>query len=377
MNRRNFINSTVLAATVLPFSKVFGNDETAVREMLTIYPDREVMQQLENDFLKVVIYSDASMEITDKKRKQSWVSGPVAMQEEGPIDNGYVFNRTDRSICEEYPGRFAGTKTGDNINYTLIGRQKENMGGFVVNYQLQNDEMVVKIVEIEDRIPSLFFPPPLFSDSILIPHHTGRWFKEPDSYWTRTIYKLHQHISMRWFGGLQGQNGWMCILEDGWADSILMKISLTVTAGWLKSLDKWTPRSVRYCFTGNGYVGQAKRFRKWAKDHGLFQSLKDKIKDLPQLNDLIGGRIVGLFLAYGKSTRFDHENNLTPITEELEKTLNKVKVYNNFADAKKIQQLYIQAGMKKGIFNYQGWLNGGYDHSHPDVWPPEKALGST
>ncbi len=100
MNRRNFINSTVLAATVLPFSKVFGNDETAVREMLTIYPDREVLQQLENDFLKVRIYNDASMEITDKKRNQSWVSGPVAMQEEGPIDNGYVFNRTDRSFAK-------------------------------------------------------------------------------------------------------------------------------------------------------------------------------------------------------------------------------------------------------------------------------------
>ncbi len=344
--------------------------------MLTILPNREVLQEQENDFLKVVIYNDASMEITDKKRTQNWLSGSAAMQEEGSIDEGYVFNRTDRSICEQYPGRFAGQKEGENIRYILIGRQKEKMGEFVVNYQLQKDEMVVKILDVEDKITSLFFPPPLFSESIILPERTGRIYREAGSYWTRTIYKLHQHISMRWFGGLQGQNGWMCILEDGWADSVLMKISLVIQSGWLKSLRKWTPRSIRYCFTENGYVGQAKRYRKWAKDHGLFHHLKDKIKDLPHINQIVGGRIIGLFLAYAKSEQYDHENNLIPVTGELKKQLGKVKVYNTFNDAKKIQQKYIDHGMKKGFFNYQGWMNGGYDHSHPDVWPPEKALGT-
>lgn len=377
MKRRDFLASSIAAAGMISLRHVFGNNETAMREMVEpMNFKKEVLQLLENDFLKVTINSDASMEVFDKKRQQAWQSGPVAMQEEGPIDRGYVFNRTDRSICEQYPGRFAGTKEGDNIRFMLIGRQNEKMGEFVVGYHLEKDEMVVRIIKIDENIPSLFFPPPLFSESIILPERTGRIYREAGSYWTRTIYKLHQHISMRWFGGLHGQNGWMCILEDGWADSVLMKMCLVVQAGWLKSLGKWTPRSIRYCFTENGYVGQAKRFRKWAKAHDLFHSLKDKAKDLPQMNNIIGGRIVGLFMAYAKSERYDHENNLMPITDELKQKLGKVKVYNTFKDAKEIQQLYKDSGMKKGIFNYQGWMNGGYDYSHPDVWPPEKTLGT-
>ncbi len=376
MDRRSFLATTATSAAMFPFRKVFGNNPDAMREMLTLEPGREVLQKLENNFLKICIYNDASMEITDKQRQQNWLSGPVAMQEEGLIDEGYVFNRTDRSICEQYPGRFSGTKEGDNIRFILIGRQKEKMGEFVVNYQLEKDEMLVKILDIDDKIPSLFFPPPLFSESIILPERTGRKYNAPGSYWTRTIYKLHQHISMRWFGGLNGQNGWICILEGGWADSVLMKMCLTISAGWLKSLGQWTPRSLRYCFTENGYVGQAKRFRQWAKDNDLFHPLTEKQKQLPHLDKIIGGRIVGLYLGDSKRRKSDFENLLVDDRDVIDKHLNTVHVHNSFADAIKIKEKYKQAGFKKGVFNYQGWLNGGYDHSHPDVWPPDPALGS-
>lgn len=137
MNRRNFLTATAATATMFPLSKVFGNSENSIREVLTAEPNRAVIKTLENDFLKIIIHNDASMEVMDKKRKQTWLSGLVAMQEEGPIDEGYVFNRTDRSISEQYPGRFLGTNEGESIRYILIGRQKEKMGEFVVSYQLQ------------------------------------------------------------------------------------------------------------------------------------------------------------------------------------------------------------------------------------------------
>jgi hypothetical protein len=33
-------------------------------------------------------------------------------------------------------------------------------------------------------------------------------------------------------------------------------------------------------------------------------------------------------------------------------------------------------GMRKGMFHLHGWIKGGYDESHPDIWPPEASLGS-
>jgi Family of unknown function (DUF5696) len=353
-----------------------------------------VLKQLENDFLNVVIHADASLEITDKRRGEVWRSGPVAIQEEGPIDEGSVFARTDRTICEQYPGRFAGTvdgaPDGEQLRFQLIGRQGEVMGGLLCDLTLERDELVLRLVEIDDAIPSLFFPPPLFSESVVLPERTGKWFRHiPErSVWQRTLYKLHQHISMRWYGGLRGDNGWMCIFEDGWADSCVMKFNLTLTAGWLKSLGRWTPRSVRYCFTDNGYVGMAKRYRTWAKSHGLFHSLAEKLEHLPHLANLIGGRTASMFFADARRTERDLEDDVIDptadtcvsthfgrATVDVRATLDGPVVIHKFRDALEHQAAMRKSGMTKGMFNYQGWIRNGYDASHPDVWPPEESLG--
>jgi hypothetical protein len=54
----------------------------------------------------------------------------------------------------------------------------------------------------------------------------------------------------------------------------------------------------------------------------------------------------------------------------------KVQVRVPHADAAEIIRLAKLWGMKKGIFCLRGTFKGGYDESHPDIWPPEPLLGT-
>lgn len=383
MKRRNFIRTAGIAglsAGVALETSSCSNTTTTEIKKPDFYKgeikEKSILKNLENEFLKLVVYSDASLDILDKKRKTQWRTGPVAMQEEGSLDIGHVWIRQDRSVCEQYPGRFIGEKYSDILQYTMLGRQNEIMGKFKCNFQLDKDELILRMIDIEEQIPSLVFPPPIISQSLILPSSQGLWIKKPFNVWHRQVYKLFSQVNMRWFGGLKGENGWMAIFEEGWADGCILGITLTLSSGFLKSMNHWTPRSLRYCFTDNGYVGMAKRYRKWAMDHGIFKSLKEKAEHLPQLKNLFGGRFLSVFLASAKRREQDVEDQLIPVDDKLKQEIKQAKVNWHFKDATEIFEKAKSLGMKKGTLCLQGWIKDGYDASHPDIWPPEPLIGS-
>jgi len=381
MKRRDFLKTAGLAGVSAGVATTATScSENTALPRLKYYrgeiKEKHVLQTVENIFLKLTVYSDASFEITDKQRNVLWKTGPVAMQEEGPLDVGHVWIRHDRSVCEQYPARFVGEAKDDCLEYTMLGRQQEVMGKIRCQYILDKDEIVFKLLHVDEQIPSLVFPPPIFSESLILPASQGLWIKKPFNEWHRYVYKLYSHINMRWFGGLQGDKGWMAIFEEGWADSCITGMALTLSSGWLKSLNRWTPRSLRYCFTENGYIGMAKRYRRWAIEKGLFRSLREKVQQLPQLNCLIGGRLFIVFLAYAKRREKDIEEQLIPLNDELRKEIKQAKVFFTFHEAGELFQEAKRQGLKKGALYLAGWIKDGYDASHPDVWPPEPLLGS-
>ena len=383
MKRRDFIRTAgvagVSAGIAVQTTSCTNEGSSGIKEPVFFtgeIKEKTVLKNPENEFLKLLVWSDASIEITDKKRNTTWKTGPVAMQEEGALDVGHVWIRQDRSVCEQYPGRFLGEKSGDAIQYTMLGRQNEIMGKIVCDYTIEKDEIVFKLIHVDEQIPSLVFPPPIISESLILPSSQGKWIKKPFDQWHRNVYKLYSQINMRWFGGLQGENGWMAIFEEGWADSCITGMALTLSSGFLKSLDKWTPRTLRYCFTDNGYVGMAKRYRKYAMDHGLFRSLKEKAEQLPHLKNLVGGRMLIVFQAYAKRRKRDVEDQLMPLNDSLKNEIQQAKVYWTFNEASEIFQEAKKHGLKKGVLYLAGWMKDGYDASHPDVWPPESQLGT-
>ncbi|MEM8533676.1 MAG: hypothetical protein AAGF95_22730 [Chloroflexota bacterium] len=183
--------------------------------------------QDENAFLSVTVHEDATIEIIDKAHDTVWRMGRVALQEDNPIDVGHVWLRNTRSICEQYPGRFQGETTGDRIRFTLRGREQRIVGTFDCQMRLDGPWLEFRLSNIEQRLPSLIFPTPIVSESLVVPTNVGRWIRAPLS--ERHIWAYPAHLNMRWFGGLRGDNGWIAVLHEGAPDAGVLATELTAT----------------------------------------------------------------------------------------------------------------------------------------------------
>lgn len=328
----------------------------------------------ENEHLAVTIYDDAAAEIYDKATATRWRMGRVALQEDGPIEVGHVWLRTGRSICEQYPGRFRGELRGDRLAWTLLDREREPVGQFVCTARLDGPWLELCISEIDETLPSLIFPPPIESESLVLPTNVGRWIRQPLP--DRQFWAYPAHLNMRWFGGLRGDHGWLALLDEGVADAGVLATGLSLSPGWLKSLGRWQEsRTVRYRCTTGGYVGLARAFRAEVLRTGGHRSLADKLAATPALGNLLGGRMLSFMQADSRyAERYEDRLQTTP--PDVFAAASQLQVFASHAQAAQTIAEAQQLGMTRGIVNLRGWISGGYDETHPDIWPPDPALGS-
>jgi len=116
MDRRSFLQ--LAAGTGLAslgpnsLSAEPGLAKALARTVAEPQAEPSVLQELGNEFLKVFLHSDGSASIFDIKNQATWRMGPVAFQEDSPIDRGEVWLRSGRSICEQYPAASQATNRG-------------------------------------------------------------------------------------------------------------------------------------------------------------------------------------------------------------------------------------------------------------------------
>ncbi len=337
---------------------------------------REVLR-LENEHLRFAVHSDASADFVDKGAGRQWRMPGVAVQDGDDMEAGHAWQRTTRAYGDRYPGRFVAAREGDHVRLTLLGRLDRPVGTFRCRFRLDGPWLEVEVWDIDEEIPSLVFPPPIKSDALLLPLHQGRMIREPLSRFEHRVYRYDgNNLNMRWFGGLRGQAGWICIVEEGHADGAVLWAGAWAAPMWLKSLGRWKgSRRLRYRFVEGGYVGLAKTFRNWARDNGLFRTLEEKIAEVPALGNMVGGRNLHFMMGW-TFRRSRYEETWRPVPAELAGREEGVVPRITFAQAADIIQDAKQLGMKRGIFSYHGWIKGGYDETHPDIWPPEPALGT-
>ena len=335
----------------------------------------EVLKTLENDFLKVAIFSDATATILDHKTGAEWRMGPVAFQDASPIDVGEVWVRTGRSVCEQYPGRFRGERDGATLRFVVLGRLGKPRGAFRFQVTLTGPWLEFHLIEIDESLPSLTFPPPIENESVVLPSGVGRWIRKPLE--DREYCPFFSRLNMRWFGGIRGDNAWMAIFpESNFEDSGGMLTQLAVSPVWLKSFGKWSePRTVKYRFVRGGYQELAKAYRAWAIEKGLHRSLVEKAEACPALKNLLQGRIVSIVMAEARHDSRYTEDLLRPVAGD---TLigDGPRVLFRSTDVAAVLGDLPEIGIKQALVVLRGWIRGGYDYSHPDVWPPDGALGS-
>ncbi len=384
MKRRDFLKSSVIGSVLagLPHNYSRAEEESVLRQYQNTSKDIELLQHSENEYLSYKLYSDASTQIYDKVNQMEWFMGPVAVQERGPIEEGHVWMRSGRTHMEEYPARFIGEKLSNGkIQFTMLQWGDRVMGQFICAINIEGSELVYRIEHIDERIPSLIFPQPVTCDSLIIPLKEGKWYHEENmpqgSIYDRKIWQMYGKLTMPWFGGIKENHAWICLFDEGLENAAAWAGNRQASPVWMKSLDKWTPsREVRYAFLEGNYVQLAKYYRKWFQKRQPTLTLNEKAEQTPSLRNLFGGRTYWVHHSHAPLQQKIRENGLYQDANMLRRVADKPIVEQTYQDSiQKLKELR-SLGATKGLYKVAGWINGGYDYSHPDIWPPEPSLGS-
>ena len=338
-----------------------------------------VLKTLENAHLAVKIYSNSAIEIEDLVNGRSWKTGPVALQDKTMVEVGQVWLTTTRDQTIQYPGRFHGEIEGSNIRFELLGRQDRIVGRFLCHVALDGAWLVFRVLEVDDTIPSLTYPPPLESDAIVLPKGAGEIVRdlEPSANFSRQIYPFFTRLNMRWLGGMRGDAAWIGVFDEGFADAAGMVANRTATPIFMRSLNRWShPYSYRRRFVKGDYVDLAKIYRQWIIDRGEFVSLAQKMKANPDLRSFLGGRAFWINLAFPSTSARSRQDLLVPDSPARDAPHNPVRVLLTYKELAAVIERLKSLGLTKGFIKLGGWINGGYDYSHQDVWPPEPSLGA-
>lgn len=261
----------------------------------------EVILCCANANIRVNLRSDGTLSL-EKPGDSPWATIPVVHQEEGSIDVGAVWLRNERSICEQFPGRFRARAVSPSMARIEVTDDLEvERGSFTISMDLDADWLVLRIEDIDERLPSLAWPSALPGEALILPLQQGRMVTQPEpKRWLWTF--SGGSLNMRCFGGISGNRGWLCVISEGHADALLSHHQMQAAPVWIRSMGEWKgTREIRLCLCGGGYVGLAKRFREWAKSRGLWKSLEEKISVRPEIGNLIGGGNLSLLLAQTRS----------------------------------------------------------------------------
>lgn len=336
------------------------------------------IRTVENKFLSVTLNDDATMQITDRLSGASWHTLERSFQEKANPVEEVVWVRRERVWADVYIGTSEAVAAGDDARVTMYGPARQRKGAFTLKLRLDGPWLEVRIEGIEERLHSLTFPTPIRSESLIIPNEIGAWIRNEGNSMSSSLSYQNCGVNMRWFGGLKADNdhGWMVIMEDGFADSGVYRNGLCAAPIWAKSLGTWAAtRSCRFRFTSGDYVGMSTVFRDYAFDKKIARSLAEKMDACPDVRSLLGGRTVSMFqcsTVHQENTRNFYGE---PSADEIARD-GMVDVKITHSDAAEVIRLAKQWGMNRGIFCLRGTFKGGYDESHPDIWPPEPLLGT-
>ena len=390
MKRRDFLKNTAMigaaagttgVATVTTSCGASSANENGFVKYKGEPATGTLLETFENDYLRYELYDDASAVVTDKKNgNYKWNFRPVAHQELGEVEEGHVWLRNSRSMCEQYPGRFVLQKSREGIKASLIGREDRYWGSFTFNVALDDQWLNFNITRIDCSIPSLSFPSSIECDDLVLPKGIGELIPVESTgtgnIFTRYIYPFFSQMNMRWMGGQKDGHAWMTVFDEGFEDAAALMVRGAVTPLYMRSLSHWRHNyTMKYCFVKGNYVTLAKTYREWFKSKGWFNPLTEKVKRSPYLSGFLGGRAFWINMAFPGFSKTFGEDFLVGGEGKKKRPTDEVVVHRTYDELAELIEQLKAAGLKKGFLKIAGWINRGYDASHPDVWPPEPKLG--
>jgi len=176
------------------------------------------------------------------------------------------------------------------------------------------------------------------------------------------------HLTMQMFGVVRND----AALVLSWND-----VNACVDLRTLDATDKLPRRTalsfsqtgrlrMRICGKGD-YFTVARNYRELAREKGLLVPFAERVKRGPAIAKMPGAFDVKLWMksGYKANCRFSKD----PEKDQFH-------VERTFDDAlATVRHLHDDLGFRRCMVVLAGWIRGGYDFSHPDIWPPDDDLG--
>ncbi len=269
-----------------------------------------------------------------------------------------------------------GARTGVKIelsDFTRDGVVFDLQLRLFVALELPDEELLctATVIEGQATLKELQWPKafvPGTTDAAVIPNRQGMLFPKDWPHELTFNLSTHGQLYMPWWGHQHGDAAAMVILET--PDDAVLKLEhpaggpTRVQMRWLHQLGHWGyPRRARLVFFEQGdYVTLAKRYRRYAKETGLFVSLDEKIARQPQVGRMIGAPVIGPDI----SVRIQPESSFYgKVPEKL----------TTFAERAAQVRALAARGVERAHILVKGWGVRGYDNLHPDFLPPSPEAG--
>jgi len=380
---------------------------------------------IENKYLKVSINNgNGCFDVIEKTTETEWQHDPW-MEASGEliVKNKYTNMETSCNLSASrliYVTEKEGPLKGVNIE--MIGpvtSQGESVGSITINCQLlvpDNDaDLIVKVVDIKNEtsewsITSLRYPirqfylKSVYDDGyVVVPQ--GEGFIVPTrvkpGFYSKFNHRCNgwgdtKRVNMAWFGAVKGPSSYICIFKtpfdvlvntlanrvfpddktisyfiDTARDGGFVPRICAVSPVWLMSFGKlgYERRMIYRFIPGGNYVTMAKYFREYVIEKGLFKSLKEKIKENPNIEKLIGAPWIILRVCTNRPLNPKFKLAYGALYDDYS------EIHLSFKDIQRFIEDLHELGVERAHLMVMGWHPRGFDNLHPDVWPPNEEAG--
>jgi hypothetical protein len=178
------------------------------------------------------------------------------------------------------------------------------------------------------------------------------------------------HLTMQMFGVVRGEAALLLSWNDvnACADLATLEPAEKLPLRTALSFSGTSTVRLRACGKGD-YFTIATHYRDLAREKGLLVPFAERVERDPALAKLPGAFDIKLWMksGYKANCRFSKD----PAKDQFQ-------VHRTFDDAlDEVRHLHDDLGFRRGMVVLAGWIKGGYDFSHPDIWPPDDDLGGS
>lgn len=325
------------------------------------------------------VFADGSLRFAPADGSPALRSMAYGIQEHTDPENHLCWQRGGRLIGEQYSSAFIARSCDDGrLRMEQIAEDGSRPGGFWATFAVDERGFSLSIDAIDASLPMLSYPPPIISESLVLPLHTGLWQRQSLPRFERQLHRFCGHdLRMRFHGGYvdeASERAWIAIVDRGWEDAGLLRAGAGAAPVWLRSRGVWQgARRLCYRACADGYNGIAQAFRSWCAQEGLLVTLAEKCASRPQLARIIGRRKLSFLCAQGDWQ--EHlERQWLPVPPGATPEAAGPHIHSTFAQARAMIAEARCLGWQ-GLAQIVGWNHGGWDTVFPHAWPPEPGCG--